>query len=122
MILLDALICNEDKAFWQLWPAFDNHDSRLIRPAPLFDHGLSLFNFAMPDDLDDLDAYAKTRLAATGENFLDLVQTFCEPQELQQAGSSAAFPFSKHHRHNWPDDRSKRSNPSFVTEPRFWQH
>ena len=61
----------------------------------------------MPDDLDDLDAYAKTRLAATGENFLDLVQTFCEPQELHKLARLQHFRFQKHHRHNWPDDRLK---------------
>lgn len=107
MILLDALICNEDRHFGNFGLLFDNHDSQLIGPAPLFDHGLSLFNFAMPDDLDDLDAYAQTRLAATGENFLDLVQTYCEPQELHKLARLQHFRFQKHHRHNLPDERLK---------------
>jgi len=31
---------------------------------------LSLFNYAMPEDLKDADAYAKTRLMATSQDFI----------------------------------------------------
>ena len=39
----------------------NNHTGEIIAPAPIFDNGLSLFNYAMPDDFKNLRAYAKTR-------------------------------------------------------------
>lgn len=35
--------------------------SKIISPAPIFDNGLSRFNYVMDNDIKDLDSYAKTR-------------------------------------------------------------
>lgn len=43
-------------------------------PAPLFDNGLSLLTYAMDDDLQDWETYAKTRVPATYSDFIELAQ------------------------------------------------
>ena len=51
MLVFDALICNEDRHFGNFGLMVDNRTNQPYAFAPLFDHGLSLFNYAMPDDL-----------------------------------------------------------------------
>ena len=61
MLVFDALIYNEDRHFGNFGLLRNNHTGEIIAPAPIFDNGLSLFNYAMPDDFKNLSAYAKTR-------------------------------------------------------------
>ena len=56
-----CLIYNEDRHFGNFGLLRNNHTGEIIAPAPIFDNGLSLFNYAMPDDFKNLRAYAKTR-------------------------------------------------------------
>lgn len=62
MIVFDAVVCNTDRHFGNLGFLLDNKSSMIAAPAPLFDHGLSLFPFAMEDDyanIDSLNQYGK---------------------------------------------------------------
>ena len=72
MLVFDALICNTDRHFGNFGVIVDSHTNRIIKPAPLFDHGNALFNFAgneywQSEDL--LDEYAATLLPCVYENF-----------------------------------------------------
>ena len=64
----DALIYNEDRHFGNFGLLRNNHIGRNDAPAPISITGLSLLNFAMPDDFKNLAAYAKT--VPTGTAFL----------------------------------------------------
>ena len=46
MIVFDAIICNTDRHFGNFGLLIDSHTGDVIGPAPLFDHGNSLFNMA----------------------------------------------------------------------------
>ena len=59
MLVFDAIIYNEDRHFGNFGVLRDNHTGRIIAPAPIFDNGLSLFNYAMLEDIADLDKYVK---------------------------------------------------------------
>ena len=61
MLVFDAVIYNEDRHFGNFGILRNNHTGEVLGAAPIFDNGLSLFNFAMESDLADLDAYARTR-------------------------------------------------------------
>ncbi|MBQ9010564.1 MAG: XRE family transcriptional regulator [Clostridia bacterium] len=61
MLVFDAVIYNEDRHFGNFGILRDSHSGKVIGPAPIFDNGLSLFNYAMQDDIDNLEAYALTR-------------------------------------------------------------
>ena len=54
MLVLDAVICNTDRHFGNFGLLIDNHTNQITAPAPLFDHGNSLFNFAAGGDLQVL--------------------------------------------------------------------
>ena len=63
MFVLDAVICNTDRHFGNFGFFIDSKTNRIIAPAPLFDHGNSLFNYAGEDDFaseETLSAYVIT--------------------------------------------------------------
>ena len=84
MLVFDALICNEDRHFGNFGLMVDNKNNQPYAFAPLFDHGLSLFNYAMPDDLKKLDEYAKTRSSAYGVPFDNIVREFISPRQKEK--------------------------------------
>lgn len=109
MLVFDALICNEDRHFGNFGLMVDNKTNQPYPYAfaPLFDHGLSLFNYAMPDDMKTLDEYAKTRSSAYGVPFDNIVREFISPRQKEQLRKMIGFRFEKHPRYNLSADRLK---------------
>ena len=58
MLVFDAVIYNEDRHFSNFGLLRDNHSGKILGAAPVFDNGLSLFNYAMQDDINNLKEYA----------------------------------------------------------------
>ncbi len=72
MIVFDALVCNTDRHFGNFGVLVDSHTNRIVRPAPLFDHGNALYNFAGDENWRSeaaLDEYAATLLPCVYEDF-----------------------------------------------------
>ena len=107
MLVFDALICNEDRHFGNFGLMVDNKTNQPYAFAPLFDHGLSLFNYAMPDDMKTLDEYAKTRSSSYGVPFGNIVREFVSPRQKEQLRKMIGFRFEKHPTYNLPADRLK---------------
>ena len=107
MLVFDALICNEDRHFGNFGLMVDNRTNRPYAFAPLFDHGLSLFNYAMPDDLEKPDEYAKTRSSAYGVPFDNIVREFISPRQKEKLRKMIGFRFGRHPRYNLPAGRLK---------------
>jgi hypothetical protein len=107
MLVFDALIFNEDRHFGNFGMMVDNKNDEPYAFAPLFDHGLSLFNYAMPDDLEDLPAYAKTRSSAYGVPFDNIVREFITPRQKEMLRKMIGFTFTRDRNYNWPAKRQK---------------
>ncbi len=75
--------------------------------APIFDNGLSLFNFAMADDFADLETYAKSRLWAFDVPFDEIAKEFVTSRQKGQLRHLQAFKFTRHSRYNLPAARLK---------------
>ncbi len=93
MLIFDALIYNEDRHFGNFGLMVDNRRNKPCAFAPLFDHGISLFNYAMEDDLADLDAYARTRASSYGVPFENIVREFITPRHHEQLRRMIDFRF-----------------------------
>ena len=61
MLVFDAVIYNEDRHFGNFGVLRDNHSGALLGAAPVFDNGLSLFNFTMPEHCRQLKAKQLSR-------------------------------------------------------------
>ncbi len=72
MIVFDALICNTDRHFGNFGLLVDSHDNHVIEPAPLFDHGNSLFNLAGEENWKSeklIEEYANTQQPCVYDDF-----------------------------------------------------
>lgn len=106
MLVFDAVIYNEDRHFGNFGLLRDSRSGEILRPAPLFDHGLSLFNFAMPNDISDLDEYAKTRFPAYPDvTFESIFSEVCGKTQAPQLRHLNGFSFRRHPAINWPEER-----------------
>jgi len=105
MLIFDCLIYNEDRHFGNFGLLVDNHTNKPVAFAPVFDNGLSLFNYGMPDDFEHLDEYAKTRMSAYGVSFEEIAQTFITARQKEKLRKMIGFRFAHHANYNLPMKR-----------------
>ena len=106
MLVFDAVVYNADRHFGNFGILRDNHSGAIIAPAPLYDHGLSLFNYAMKDDIAKLNEYAATRLPAYGNvTFESICSEVMGKAQAQQLRKLIGFRFKRHPSINWPEER-----------------
>ena len=97
MLIFDAVIYNEDRHFGNFGLLRDNRTGKILSPAPIFDNGLSLFNYGMVDDFANLDEYAKTRAPAYGNvSFESICETVKGKAQTQQLRKLIGFTFERH--------------------------
>ena len=109
MLVFDAVICNVDRHFGNFGFLVDNETNQITAPAPLFDHGNSLFNFAGTDCWESeaaLSEYAETLVPSVYDDFIGTAKKFMQERH-QQLRHLLNFHFKKHSRYNLPDQRLK---------------
>lgn len=107
MLVFDALIYNEDRHFGNFGMMVDNKTNTPYALAPVFDNGLSLFNYGMPDDFKNLAEYAKTRSSSYGVPFENIVKEFCTHRQKEKLRKMIGFTFKKDKNYNLPAKRLK---------------
>ena len=105
MLVFDAVIYNEDRHFGNFGILRDNKTGNIIGPAPIFDNGLSLFNFAMPNDFEDIAKYAQTRTTPYGVSFESICQEVIGKKQAAQLRKLLGFKFERHASLNLPEER-----------------
>ena len=110
MLVLDAIIMNTDRHFGNFGFLVDNKTNKIVAPAPLFDHGNSLLNFAGSDDLNDdksLKAYTDTLLPCVYDDFIGTAKRVITQKHSEGLRKLLEFKFKKNPRYNLPDKRLK---------------
>jgi hypothetical protein len=106
MLVFDAVIYNEDRHFGNFGILRDNRTGEILAPAPLFDHGISLFNYALGGDLTDLEKYAATRAPAYNSlTFEGICAEVMGKAQMKQLRGLIGFRFKRHPAANWPEER-----------------
>lgn len=108
MVILDALICNVDRHFGNFGFLIDNKTNQILSPAPLFDHGNSLFSLAGQDAWESdtaLDEYIRTLQPSVYDDFIGTAKAWMTPGHREQLRHMLQFRFKKHSRYNLPDKR-----------------
>lgn len=105
MLVFDAVIYNEDRHFGNFGILRDNHSGKILGAAPVFDNGISLFNYAMQDDIDHLDEYAKTRANPYGIPYETICREVMGNKQRSQLHRLINFRFARHSAYNWPEER-----------------
>jgi hypothetical protein len=105
MLVFDAVTCNTDRHFGNFGFLVDNKTNKIAAPAPLFDHGNSLFNYAGREDLeskDALSAYADTLLPCVYDDFMGTAKKALTPNLREGLRRLTTFKFKRHPRYNLP--------------------
>ena len=105
MLVFDALIYNEDRHFSNFGLLRDNRTGEITAPAPIFDNGNSLFNYAMPGDYTNLDEYAMTRSPVYGNTtFEGICRAFMTARQAGKLRKVLNFSFNRHPKLNLPEE------------------
>lgn len=105
MLVFDAVIYNEDRHFGNFGVLRNNHTGEIFSPAPIFDNGLSLFNFAMDEDFKDIETYAKTRTTPYGISFETICTEVIGKNQVSQLRKLIGFKFKRHESINISEER-----------------
>ena len=107
MVVFDAVICNTDRHFGNFGFLIDNSTNKIASPAPLFDHGNALFNFAGKEYMASeatLDEYAKTREPRAYEDFMGTARSMMNDANREQLRHLLTFQFKRHSHYNLPNE------------------
>ena len=108
MFIFDAPIFNTDRHYGNFGFLIDSHTNKIIAPAPLFDHGNSLFHFAGVDALKSKKSflkYAETQMPCVYDDYV------AEAKKVLTHGWRSAirklldFKLPRHSRYNLSKER-----------------
>ena len=108
MIVFDAVIFNTDRHFGNFGLLLDSKTNKIIAPAPLFDHGNSLFNFAGRDALvneESMRKYAKTLLPCVYDDFVESARKVITPKHKEKLRGLLNIKLKRNSRYNLPPER-----------------
>lgn len=106
MLVFDAVICNTDRHFGNFGLLVDSLSNQVIAPAPLFDHGNSLFNFAGEEFMkseETLENYIRTLQPCVYDDFIATAASFMSDDNREQLRHLLTFKFKRHRRYNLPN-------------------
>ena len=108
MIVFDALIYNTDRHFGNFGVLVNSKTNKIIAPAPLFDHGNSLFNFAGEENWADeklLKEYAKTLLPCVYEDYTEEARKVIDSRLKEKLRKMLTYNLNKSGTYNYSSDR-----------------
>ena len=108
MLVLDAVICNTDRHYGNFGFLVDNCTNRIAAPAPLFDHGNSLFNLAGLDSFDSeeaLEEYAETLMPCVYDDFIGTAKAVLMSIHREGLCRMLDFRFKRNSRYNLDSKR-----------------
>ena len=105
MLVFDALIYNEDRHYGNFGVLVDSRTCKILGAAPIFDNGMSLFNYAMAEDIKNLRMYARTRGNHYGISYDKICQEVLGSRQRQELKRMINFKFKRHEKYNLPERR-----------------
>ena len=110
MIIFDAIIYNTDRHYGNFGVLVDSKTNRIVAPAPLFDHGNSLFNLAGDENWTDvklLKKYADTLLPCVYEDYIEEAKAVLDSRLRDKVRKMLTYNLQKSGSYNYSSDRLK---------------
>ena len=108
MFIFDALIFNTDRHYGNFGFLIDSHTNEIIAPAPLFDHGNSLFHFAGVDALKSKKSflkYAEAQMPCVYDDYVAEAKKVLTREWRSAIRKLLDFKFPRHSRYNLSKER-----------------
>lgn len=103
LMVFDSVICNQDRHLGNFGYLVDNNTGKYLRPAPIFDNGLSLLAGAAQGNLERLEEYIHS-IQGKYMTFDRQAQLFVQPRHAPLLRSLLNFHLDKHPRFNVSDE------------------
>ena len=110
MIIFDAIIYNTDRHYGNFGVLVDSKTNQVVAPAPLFDHGNSLFNLAGEENWADeklLKEYADTLLPCVYEDYIEEAKAILDSRLKDKLRKMLTYNLSKSGSYNYSSGRLK---------------
>lgn len=110
MIVFDAIICNTDRHYGNFGILVDSRTNQPVVPAPLFDHGNSLFNLAGEENWEKeerLQEYADTLLPCVYEDFIEAAKAVLDERLQAKVRKLLTYEVPKQGRYHYTDQKRK---------------
>ncbi len=110
MIVFDAVIYNTDRHYGNFGLLVDSVTNEIVAPAPLFDHGNSLFNLAGDENWSDeklLKQYADTLLPCVYEDYIDEAKSVLDDRLKDKLRGLLTYELKRTGTYNYSQDRLK---------------
>jgi len=104
-LVFDSLILNEDRHLGNFGVLRNNHNGDIVGNAPIFDNGISLFNYSSIQELRKLDTHKQAYANYFKQSFDSQAKEFGGSLQIEQLSRLADFKFKRHSRYNWDSER-----------------
>jgi hypothetical protein len=104
-LVFDGLILNEDRHLGNFGVLRDNRSGEIIGNAPIFDNGISLFNYSSIRELRKLDTHSLAYANYFRQPFDLQVIEFGGDLQREQLSRLSDVKFKRHSRYNWNAER-----------------
>ena len=108
MLIFDVIILNTDRHFGNFGLLVDNRENKIVNVAPIFDNGLSLFADALEDDLEDIEAYARSKSMKNAGDFVLFAEKIITKKVKQKIRKLIGFTFDKSSHYKLPNKRLRK--------------
>jgi len=113
MLIFDVIILNTDRHFGNFGFLIDNSTNKIVKTAPIFDNGLSLFCDALDDDLVNIEKYADTKYMKNAGDFMEFAKSIIDNRIKRKVKKLINFRFIKDKNYNLSAKRIKKIE-SFI--------
>jgi hypothetical protein len=100
IVVFDAIIINEDRHFGNFGLLINNDDNTIVRPAPIFDNGLSLLWTMLDSEMDSYESVVPNRLPRTYDDFIGTAHNYMTARHIAAVKNLKDFEFQRHPAHN----------------------
>lgn len=101
LLVFDAIIMNSDRHLGNFGLIVDNNNNKILRPAPIFDNGLSFINFLTEDEFLDIDNSKMEKVSQLGLSFDEQLKIFIQQKRhIEGLEKLTFFKFIRHKKYN----------------------
>ena len=101
IMVFDSIIYNTDRHLGNFGMITDNNTGRLLKPAPIFDNGTSIFNLLLKNSIQSI---YKNYVSKFELNFDLLSNVFVDERHQEGLEKLRNFKFKRHDKYNLPEE------------------
>ena len=119
IMLFDSIIYNTDRHLGNFGMMIDNNTGRLIKPAPIFDNGTSIFNLLLKNPIQDIYKNYTSKLEI---DFDLLTSIFVDKRHQEGLEKLKNFKFKRHDKYNLPEELLEKAETFIQSRSRLILH